>query len=29
MYALSQPNHTFIYDNRGIELHKLDRSLGL
>lgn len=29
MYALSQKSHTFIYDSRGIELHKLDRSLGL
>lgn len=29
MFALSQNSNTFIYDNRGIELHKLDRSLGL
>ena len=29
MYALSQNSHTFIYDNRGIELHKMDKSLGL
>jgi len=29
MYALSQNSNTFIYDNRGIELHKLDKSLGL
>lgn len=29
MIALCQPNNTFIYDNRGIELHKLSQSLGV
>ncbi len=29
MFALSQPESTFIYDSRGTELHKLPFSLGL
>lgn len=29
MFALSQVSNTFVYDNRGIQLHKLDRSLGI
>ena len=29
MFALCQPNNAFIYDSRGIELHKLPLALGL
>lgn len=29
MFALTQSSGTYIYDSRGIELHKLDNSLGL
>lgn len=29
MVALSQATGTFVYDNRGIELHRLPQSMGL